>query len=106
MLGKKRQSLLIRTPYSEQRSTDMGAITKLNSMTREQLLAFAHFAYTASPTLLETHLGRESFREQYPIQSSYMGPAIPTVEEEVLDGEDLQTSFDFDGTRESSPETV
>ena len=84
----------------------MGYISKLNSMTREQLLAYAHFAYTASPSSLETHLARESFREQYPIQSSYMGPAIPSVEEEVLDGEDKQTSFDFDGTGESSPETV
>ena len=84
----------------------MGDLSKLNSMTREQLLAFAHFAYTASPTLLETHLARESFREQYPAQSSYMGPAIPSVEKEALDGEDKQTSFDFDGTRESSPETV
>ena len=69
----------------------------LNSMTRDELLAFAFFAYTASPTLLRTHLGREAFREQYPAQSSYMGPAIPNLTNEDV-GEEKQIAFDFDGT--------
>ena len=66
----------------------MSELQIINSMTREQLLAFAHFAYVASPTLLETHLGRESFRAQYPAQSSYMGPAIPNLENSSVDGAD------------------
>ena len=70
-------------------------------MTRDELLAFAFFAYTASPTLLRTHLGREAFREQYPAQSSHMGPAIPNLTDESIHGEDKQITFDFDGTRES-----
>lgn len=63
----------------------MGELSKLNSMTREQLLAFAHYAHTAYPTLLVAHELRESFREQYPAQSSYMGPAIPIIEDEGVD---------------------
>ena len=66
----------------------MGDISKLNSMDREQLLAFAHYAYTAYPTLLESHESRESFRKEYPDQSSYMGPAIPNIQPEEIDGED------------------
>ena len=77
----------------------MGDLSKLNSMTRDELLAFAHFAYVASPKLLETHFNREKFRVQYPNQSSYMGPAIPNLTDEGVDGEDKQTAFDFDGPR-------
>ena len=70
----------------------------INSMTRDELLAFAFYAYTASPTLLRTHLGREAFRAQYPAQSSYMGPAIPNLTNESIDGEEKQINLDFDGT--------
>ena len=79
----------------------MGDLSKLNSMTRDELLAFAHFAYVASPTLLETHFNREKFRAQYPTQGSYMGPAIPIIENEDVDRADKQIAFAFDGTRES-----
>ena len=72
----------------------------INSMTRDELLAFAFFAYTASPILLRTHLDREAFREQYPAQSAYMGPAIPSLSDEDV-GAEKQIAFDFDGTRES-----
>ena len=78
----------------------MGDLSKLNSMTREQLLAFAHYAYTAYPTLLEAHEIRESFREQYPTQSSYMGPAIPIIEDEDVDRGEFPSASTVDGTRE------
>ena len=83
----------------------MGDLSLLNSMTRDELLAFAHFAITASPTLLQTHLGREAFRAQYPRQSSYMGPAIPNLSNGDV-GEEKQLAFDFDGTRDQTETKV
>ena len=44
----------------------MGEIERLNSMTRDELLQFARFAYTAYPTLLVTHEKRTAFFKSYP----------------------------------------
>ena len=77
----------------------------INSMSRDELLAFAFYAYTASPTLLETHLGRESFRAQYPSKATHMGPAIPNLTDGVV-GEEKQLAFDFDGTRDQTETKV
>ena len=81
----------------ERESKGMSDYQILNSMTRDELLAFAFFAYTASPTLLRTHLGREAFRAQYPDKATHMGPAIPNLSDEDV-GEEKQIAFDFDGT--------
>ena len=50
---------------------------RLNSMSREELLEFARFAYTAYPTLLETHEKRIAFFRDYPDKSPYRVPACP-----------------------------
>ena len=44
----------------------MGEIERLNSMSRDELLQFARFAYTAYPTLLVTHEKRLAFFESHP----------------------------------------
>jgi hypothetical protein len=44
----------------------IGDHTKINNMTESQLRDFALFAYTAYPTLLETHEHRIAFAQQYP----------------------------------------
>jgi hypothetical protein len=47
----------------------------LNSMSREELLQFARFAYTAYPTLLETHEKRIAFFRDHPDKSPYRNAA-------------------------------
>ena len=49
----------------------MSSYSRLNTMSREELLDFAHFAYTAYPTLLETHEKRIAFFKEYPDKSPY-----------------------------------
>ena len=44
----------------------MSDYSRLNSMSKEELLEFALFAYTASPTLLETHEKRLAFLRDHP----------------------------------------
>ena len=44
----------------------MREIERLNSMSRDELLEIARFAYTAYPTLLVTHEKRLAFHKQYP----------------------------------------
>ena len=44
----------------------MSDYSKLNNMSREELLDFARFAYVAYPTLLETHERRTQFFKDYP----------------------------------------
>ncbi len=46
-------------------------------MSREELLDFAHFAYTAYPTLLETHEKRIAFFKEYPDKSPYRHTSGP-----------------------------
>jgi len=53
----------------------------LNSMSYEELLEFARFAYTAYPTLLETHELRTQFFRQYPEKNPYR----PTQDENQLE---------------------
>jgi hypothetical protein len=48
---------------------------RLNSMSRDELLEFARFAYTAYPTLLVTHEKRLAFFEQYPDKDPNTYPA-------------------------------
>ena len=52
----------------------MGDYEKLNSMDRRELLDFAMFAYTAYPTLLETHGIRQAFFKKYPDKNPYRKP--------------------------------
>jgi hypothetical protein len=66
----------------------MGDYEKLNSMGQEELRAFALFAYTAYPTLLETHEKRQAFFRDYPDKSPYRNTTDPNqmelpFEEEV-----------------------
>ena len=49
----------------------MSEYSRLNSMSKEELLEFAKFAYTAYPTLLETHEKRTRFFQEYPDKSPY-----------------------------------
>ena len=44
----------------------MGEIERLNSMSRDELLEFARFAYTAYPTLLVTHEKLLACYKSYP----------------------------------------
>jgi len=55
----------------------MGDYGKLNSMGREELLQFALFAYTAYPTLLETHEKRQAFFRDYPHKNPYRNATDP-----------------------------
>ena len=55
----------------------MGDYEKLNSMGQEELRAFALFAYTAYPTLLETHERRQAFFRDYPDKSPYRDTTDP-----------------------------
>ena len=55
----------------------MGDYEKLNSMGQEELRAFALFAYTAYPTLLETHEKRQAFFRDHPDKSPYSNTADP-----------------------------
>ena len=55
----------------------MSDYSKLNSMSREELLEFAHFAYTAYPTLLETHELRTQFFKDYPDKDPNRDPKAP-----------------------------
>jgi hypothetical protein len=55
----------------------MSDYSRLNSMSREELLEFARFAYTAYPTLLETHEKRTAFFREYPDKNPYWIPADP-----------------------------
>ena len=43
-----------------------GDYTKINSMSEDDLREFALFAYTAYPTLLETHERRIQFAKDHP----------------------------------------
>ena len=55
----------------------MSDYSRLNSMSREELLEFARFAYTACPTLLETYEKRTAFFREYPDKNPYRTPADP-----------------------------
>lgn len=55
----------------------MSDYARLNSMSKEELLEFAKFAYTAYPTLLETHERRTQFFKEHPDKSPYRDPARP-----------------------------
>jgi hypothetical protein len=50
---------------------------RLNNMSKKELLEFARFAYTAYPTLLETHEKRTAFFRDYPHKNPYRTPACP-----------------------------
>ena len=50
---------------------------RLNSMSREELLEFARFAYVAHPTLLETHELRLAFFKDYPDKDPNRDPTDP-----------------------------
>ena len=50
---------------------------RLNSMSKEELLEFARFAYIAYPTLLETHELRTQFFKDYPDKDPNRDPAGP-----------------------------
>ena len=54
----------------------MGDYEKLNSMGQEELRAFALFAYTAYPTLLETHERRQAFARNHPDKSTYRNTTV------------------------------
>ena len=54
---------------------------RLNTMSREELLEFARFAYTAYPTLLETHEKRTQFFKEYPEKNPYR----PVKDEDQLE---------------------
>ena len=51
----------------------MGEIERLNSMSRDELLEFARFAYTAYPTLLVTHEKRLAFFKSHPHKDPHRG---------------------------------
>lgn len=53
----------------------MSDYARLNSMSKEELLAFAKFAYTAYPTLLETHERRTQFFKDHPDKDPNRDPA-------------------------------
>ena len=53
----------------------MGEIERLNSMSRDELLEFARFAYTAYPTLLVTHEKRLAFFKSHPHKDPNRSPA-------------------------------
>jgi len=55
----------------------IGDYSRLNSMDRDELLEFALFAYTAYPTLLETHELRTQFFKDYPDKDPNRDPACP-----------------------------
>ena len=55
----------------------VSAYSKLNNMSKEELLEFAHFAYTAYPTLLETHELRTQFFKDYPDKDPNRNPTDP-----------------------------
>ena len=55
----------------------MGDYEKLNSMGQEELRAFALFAYTAYPTLLETHEKRTQFFEEHPDKNPNRNSSCP-----------------------------
>ena len=46
-------------------------------MSREELLEFSLFAYTAYPTLLETHERRLAFFKEYPDKDPNRDPTAP-----------------------------
>jgi len=46
-------------------------------MSEEELRAFALFAYTAYPTLLETHEIRTQFFKEHPDKDPHRDPAAP-----------------------------
>lgn len=50
---------------------------RLNNMSLEELREFARFAYTAYPTLLETHEIRQAFFAQYPEKNPYRNSQDP-----------------------------
>ena len=54
----------------------IGDYSRLNSMSRDELLEFARFAYTAYPTLLETHERRIQFFKDYPDKNPHRDSAI------------------------------
>jgi len=55
----------------------MGDYSRLNSMSKDELLSFAKFAYTAYPMLLETHEKRQAFFRDHPDKSPYRHTADP-----------------------------
>ena len=55
----------------------MSDYSRLNSMSREELLEFSLFAYTAYPTLLETHERRLAFFKEYPDKDPNRDPTAP-----------------------------
>ena len=56
----------------------MDDYSRLNTMGVDELRAFARFAYTAYPTLLETHEIRQAFFRDHPDKSPYTHTAGPT----------------------------
>ncbi len=47
----------------------------LNSMSKQELLEFALFAYTAYPTLLVTHEKRKQIFKEYPDKNPNLDPS-------------------------------
>jgi hypothetical protein len=55
----------------------MGDYERINSMGQEELRQFALFAYTAYPTLLETHEKRQAFAREYPDKGPHRNTTDP-----------------------------
>jgi len=77
---------------------------RLNNMSLEELREFVRFAYTAYPTLLETHEIRQAFFRQYPEKNPNHDSQAPSQGELDLqsrsnDGENLQTALENRGIR-------
>lgn len=54
-----------------------GDYEKLNTMSRDELLEFALFAYVSYPTLLETHEKRTQFFKEHPDKNPYRSVKNP-----------------------------
>ncbi len=63
----------------------MSEYERLNTMTESELREFAHFAYTAYPTLLVTHEKRKAFHAQYPDKDPHRTGSSPNQMELTLE---------------------
>ena len=80
----------------------MGDYEKINTMGPEQLREFALFAYTAYPTLLETHEKRQAFFREHPEKNPHRNSQNPHQMElsleQTIDGEELSHAGKSTGT--------
>jgi len=77
---------------------------RINTMSEDELRELARFAYTAYPTLLETHEIRQAFFAQYPEKNPNRDSQAPSQGELDLqsrsnDRENLQTTLENRGIR-------